>query len=189
MGDSGIARSMIAGETLKRGMPPIAGRETRLFILGSLPGDASIAAQHYYAHPTNQFWRLLGEALSEPLAEFGHEARIARLAERKIGLWDVVAVAERAGSLDGAIRNAAPNPIATLLLDYPKIEAIAFNGKAAARAGRRMLGKAGNVVLIDLPSSSAAFTWPFADKAAVWRALADHCDGGFSAGEKGAREG
>ena len=89
----------------KRSMAPVGSSDARLLILGSLPGDASLAAQRYYAHPTNQFWRLLGAAINEELAALDYEARLDRLAERRIALWDVVADAVRVGSLDGAIRS------------------------------------------------------------------------------------
>jgi TDG/mug DNA glycosylase family protein len=168
------------GQTVKQGMGPIAGRDARLFILGSLPGDASLAAQRYYAHPTNQFWRLLGEAIGEPLAAMDYPERLERLAARRIGLWDVVASAERAGSLDGAIRNAGHNPIERLLANYPKLEAVAFNGTTAAKLGRKLLGTASGIELIDLPSSSAAYTRSFAEKAGVWRKLKRFCLNGVS---------
>ena len=167
---------------IKHGLGPIAAHDARLFILGSLPGDASLAARRYYAHPTNQFWRLLGEALGAPLAALDYDARLERLAERGVGLWDVVASADRAGSLDGAIRRAGHNPIERLLADFPRLEAIAFNGGAAAKAGRKLLGGASSVELIDLPSSSAAYTRPFAEKAAVWRGLSRFCRIGLSGG-------
>jgi len=165
---------------VKHGLGPIAAHDARLFILGSLPGDASLAAQRYYAHPTNQFWRLLSEALGEQLAAMSYAARLERLAERGVGLWDVVASAERAGSLDGAIRQAGHNPIERLLAEFPELEAIAFNGGAAAKAGRKLLGGANGVELIDLPSSSAAHTRPFDDKAAIWRQLGRFCTSGVS---------
>ena len=167
-------------QAVKQGMGPIARRDARLFILGSLPGDASLAAQCYYAHPTNQFWRLVGEAIGEPLAAMDYPERLERLAARGIGLWDVVASAERAGSLDGAIRQAGHNPIERLKDDYPKLEAVAFNGTTAAKLGRKLLGEASWVELIDLPSSSAAFTRSFADKAVVWRQLGRFCSNGVS---------
>lgn len=155
---------------VKYGLPPIAAPDARLFILGSLPGDASLAARQYYAHPTNQFWRLLGQAIGEQLHGFSYEERLARLRERKIGLWDVIAAATRPGSLDQAIREAQHNQVEHLFTDYPDLHAIAFNGSTSARVGRKLIG-ATDIRLIDLPSSSAANTKPFAEKARVWAAV------------------
>jgi TDG/mug DNA glycosylase family protein len=163
---------MTAGR--RTGLPPVARSDARLFILGSLPGDASLAAQRYYAHPTNQFWRLLGSAIGEELQPLSYDQRLKRLAERGIGLWDVIASAARRGSLDQAIREAEHNRIQHLLHDFPKLRAIAFNGSTAAGIGRKLIGEAPpEVSLIDLPSSSAANTRSFAEKAAVWAALGE----------------
>jgi len=157
--------------SVKFGLPPIARPDARLFILGSLPGDASLAARRYYAHPRNQFWRLLGHALGEELHDLPYEKRLERLAVRRVGLWDVVASANRPGSLDQAIREAEHNRIDQLLHDFPGLEAIAFNGGKAAAIGRLLVGQNPNVRLIDLPSSSPAYTRPFAEKAAAWGQL------------------
>jgi hypoxanthine-DNA glycosylase len=157
---------------VKLGLPPIARPDARLFLLGSLPGDASLAAQRYYAHPTNQFWRLLGSAIGEDLQALGYAARLDRLARRRIGLWDVIASASRTGSLDQAIRQAERNQIRHLLRDFPDLRAIAFNGATAAREGRRLIGEVPpDLALVDLPSSSAANTRSFAEKAAAWACL------------------
>jgi hypoxanthine-DNA glycosylase len=153
-------------------MPPIARPDARLFILGSLPGDASLSAQRYYAHPTNQFWRLLGQAIGEDLQMLAYDERLQRLAERRIGLWDVIASANRRGSLDQSIRSAAHNRLEQLRHDYPELRALAFNGSTAAAAGRRLLGDAEGLTLIELPSSSAANTRPFAEKVEAWSVLA-----------------
>ena len=77
------------------GLPHIAHADARLFILGSLPGDASLAAGQYYAHPQNQFWRLVGSLIDEDLHLMPYAARLKRLAERRIGLWDVIGSAVR----------------------------------------------------------------------------------------------
>jgi hypoxanthine-DNA glycosylase len=160
---------------VKAGLPPIARVDARLFVFGSLPGDASLAARQYYAHPSNQFWRLLGGAIGEPLHELDYEARLKRLTERRIGLWDVIASATRRGSLDQAIRDAQHNRIEHLLHDFPDLRAIAFNGCAAAAVGRRLIGEPPRgLTLIGLPSSSAANTRPFADKAAAWSQLREY---------------
>jgi len=159
---------------VKLGLPPIARSDARLFILGSLPGDASLAAQRYYAHPSNQFWRLLGQAIGEELQPLGYEERLERLAARRIGLWDVIASASRRGSLDQAIRDAEHNRIEHLLHDFADLRAVAFNGSTASTIGRKLVGEPPHGLrLIDLPSSSAANTTPFVDKARLWAALGE----------------
>jgi hypoxanthine-DNA glycosylase len=157
---------------VKSGLAAIAGADARLFVLGSLPGDASLAAQRYYAHPTNQFWQLLGSAIGEDLQAKAYEVRLERLAARRIGLWDVIASANRRGSLDQAIRQAQHNQIDHLLHEFPDLQAIAFNGATASAAGRKLIGQPPQALtLIDLPSSSAANTRPLAEKAAAWASL------------------
>ena len=156
---------------VKFGLPSVSRSDARLFILGSLPGDASLAAQRYYAHPTNQFWRLLGLAIDEELQSLAYGERLARLKERRIGLWDVIASASRRGSLDQAIRDAEHNRIEHLLRDHPDLRAIAFNGSAAAAIGRRLIRKPPSLALLDLPSSSAANPTPLGEKARAWSAL------------------
>jgi len=157
--------------TVKRSMPPAGSTDARLLILGSLPGEASLAAQRYYAHPQNQFWRLLGHALEEDLAALAYEDRLQRLAARCIALWDVVGEARRQGSLDGAIRQVIANPLAEYVATHPRLEAIAFNGKTAGRLGRLAIGQPERIRLIDLPSSSPAYTLPFDEKARRWSVL------------------
>lgn len=160
--------------TVKVGLPPVARADARLFILGSLPGDASLAARQYYAHPRNAFWKLVGSVVDEDLQRLDYDSRLARLATNRIGLWDVVARATRPGSLDQKIRDAGHNPLAEFLAGFPKLEAVAFNGGVAALAGRKLLAKV-PLNLIDLPSSSPANTRPFAEKAAAWSVLRTYC--------------
>jgi TDG/mug DNA glycosylase family protein len=168
--------------SVKVGLPPIARADATLFILGSLPGDASLAARRYYGHSTNQFWRLLESAIGVALHPLSYEERLDRLAEHRIGLWDVIASASRRGSLDQSIREAEHNQIDHLLHDFPRLRAIAFNGATAAAIGRKLVGEAPrHIALIDLPSSSAANTRPFDEKASAWATLAQFCSGRQSA--------
>ena len=144
---------------------------TRVLILGSLPGEASLAAGRYYAHPQNQFWRLLGEVVGRDVASLDYDARLAATLTARIGLWDTVASARREGSLDAALREveraALPDFVATL----PALRAIGFNGATAAKIGRRALGDI-PLILIDLPSSSPAHAaMTFAQKAERWKSL------------------
>ena len=162
--------------TRKSSMAPVGAKDARLIVLGSLPGDASLAAQRYYAHPTNQFWRLLGAAMGEELAGLAYAARLERLAARGVALWDVVAEAVRPGSLDGAIRGVRGNALAEFVAGHQRVEAVAFNGKTAAAIGRKALAGTAGVWLIDLPSSSAAYTLGLGAKAVRWQCLAEHVD-------------
>jgi hypoxanthine-DNA glycosylase len=159
-------------DPIKRSMAPAGAKRPQLLLLGSLPGEASLAAQRYYAHPQNQFWRLLGQAIGEPLAAFDYGVRLECLAGRGIGLWDVVGEARRSGSLDGALRQVSANPLAVYLADQPQLRAVAFNGQTASKIGRRVLGDPA-LTLIDLPSSSPAYTLAFAQKAERWSVLAN----------------
>ena len=152
-------------------MPPVGSTDATLLILGSLPGEASLRAQRYYAHPQNQFWRLLGAAIGEELAGLGYEQRLARLTARGIALWDVVGEARREGSLDGAIREATANKLVDFVRTHARLRAVAFNGNTATRIGRAALAALKNVELIELPSSSPAYTQPLAQKAERWCVL------------------
>ena len=157
-------------DSVKSGLQPVARADARLFILGSLPGDASLSAQRYYAHPTNQFWRLLGAAIGEKLQVLDYEERLRRLAKRRIGLWDVIGSASRRGSLDQAIRSADHNRLDQLLDNFPELQALAFNGSTAATAGRRLWAEP--IGCADRHARERGQYAPFADKARAWAVLA-----------------
>ena len=123
----------------KRSFPPVVDANTRLLVLGSLPGEASLAAQRYYAHPRNLFWTLMGEVLAEDLVGLDYEDRLAALLRHRVGLWDVVAEASRAGSLDAAIRDPHENDLLSLVRSLPELRAVAFNGGTSAKVGLRQL--------------------------------------------------
>ena len=157
---------------LKQGLAPIADASTRLFILGSLPGDASLAARQYYGHPRNQFWTLLSRVIGEDLQSLDYGARLERLMQHRIGLWDVVADAERPGSLDQSMKRVGHNPLADYFAEFSRLEAVAFNGSTAASIGHKLLAGT-KLRLVDLPSSSPANTRPFSEKALAWRVLTE----------------
>lgn len=157
---------------LKFAFPPSVDADTRLLILGSLPGDASIRQGEYYAHRGNAFWHLLGDVLEEDLRGLPYAMRLKRLKGRAVGLWDVIESAKREGSLDGSIRGAELRDLGLFVSRLPALRAVAFNGKTAATHGRRQLGNRAGLTLIDLPSSSGAYASLSREKKAeAWRAL------------------
>jgi hypoxanthine-DNA glycosylase len=152
---------------------PVVAPDTRVLVLGSLPGEKSLAASRYYAHPQNRFWHLIGKVVGRDMAPLDYDARLAALLEAKVGLWDTVASAHRAGSLDAAIRKAEHNSLAELAAWLPELRAVGFNGATSAKIGMHQLAGSG-LALIPLPSSSPAnASVPLAEKEQRWLALAD----------------
>lgn len=156
---------------VKRGFPPVVDGGVRVLILGSLPGEASLAARQYYGHPRNAFWRLMEQVLDVPLTPLPYEERLAALLARRVGLWDVIAEAQRPGSLDAAIRDPAANDLLALIETLPDLKVVAFNGGTAAKLGGKLLGD--SVQTLALPSSSPAHAArTFEQKLEAWRSLA-----------------
>ena len=155
-------------------LPPVLLSDTRLVVLGSFPGLASLRAQQYYAHPRNQFWPLLSALWGIDLVGLSYERRVAEASARGLGLWDVYASCRRVGSLDSAIRDAVFNDLASLRQRAPGLRAIAHNGGESARAMHHT--QALGIAVIRLPSTSPAHaSWSFERKLAVWReALVAH---------------
>lgn len=155
------------------GLAPLLRADARVLILGSFPSAASLAAQQYYAHPQNQFWRILGAVLEQPLIDMDYAARTLAVKQAGIAIWDVYGACQREGSLDSAIRAAAANDVAGLKQSAPHLRRVCFNGQLAGKFAPAMQA-AGYEVFI-LPSTSPAYTLPLAAKLAAWRAaLAVH---------------
>ena len=176
----GRARSEVVAirdDTLgtKRGLPPVIARDARVLILGSFPGEASLAARQYYAHPRNHFWPLLGAVLDAPLPTLAYRERLATLRRHRIALWDTIVSCVREGSLDGSIRNAERGEVARMHRAAPDLQLVCFNGKTSARA-EPVWREAGYATLV-LPSTSPAYTRPFSEKLAAWRTIGDFLSG------------
>jgi hypoxanthine-DNA glycosylase len=161
-----------------RGFPPIAAPDARLLILGSLPGQASLAARQYYAQPQNAFWRIMGELFGAG-PDVPYEGRAERLRASGVALWDVCKSAARPGSLDSAIDLATvvPNDLAGFLRIHPRIEWICTNGATAHRLYRRLVqpglpAHEQALPLYVLPSTSPAHaSLRYAQKLQRWRLL------------------
>jgi len=156
---------------LLTGLAPVIAPDTRILLLGSFPGAASLAAQQYYAHPRNQFWKLVGALVGEDLYGLPYDERLPRLLAHRFGLWDVLAACEREGSLDASIRKPAANDFERLRHLCPQFETVGFNGQASGKFAPQF-AQAGYRTVV-LPSSSPAhMAMTFEQKLAVWRQLA-----------------
>ncbi len=153
---------------LLEGLPPVIAPGTRLIVLGSFPGAASLRAQQYYGHPRNHFWPLLQALWGVPLVGRPYEERIEELKRRGLGLWDIYARCRREGSLDTAIEAAEVNDLASLRVLAPGLAHVAHNGGESARAMKQVASY--GYAVWRLPSSSPAnASWSFERKLAAWR--------------------
>ena len=165
-------------EALLQGLPPLIHAQTRVIILGSFPGVRSLQSQQYYAHPQNQFWRLVFSIISasspHEICADSYENRSKRLLDAGLGCWDVYASCERQGSLDSAIRHAQLNDLGQLKQLCPQLQAIAHNGGESHSHAKHT--QALGLPVYKLPSSSPAnASWSFERKLAAWRqALSPH---------------
>lgn len=155
----------------QRGLPPVIDGGTRVLVLGSFPGLASLAARQYYAHPRNHFWPIMAALTGEPLTALSYAERLARLRAHRIGVWDVIVACDRKGSSDQAIRNAERAQLHRVQRVAPALCVVAFNGNTAATALPEW--RAAGYATLRLPSTSPAYTRPLQEKLAAWRILAD----------------
>ncbi len=149
-----------------------------------MPGQASLQATQYYAHPRNAFWPIVLSAINglppsyEKAQQVAYNERLRLAKSAGFALWDVLAECSRPGSLDSNIERSSEvvNPILQWLEKQPTVKRVCFNGKTSAAVFNRHLGKAAaandrlrDVVYTTLPSTSPAHAaMSLEDKAAVW---------------------
>jgi hypoxanthine-DNA glycosylase len=156
---------------LKHSFPPVVDPRVHVLVLGSLPGEQSLALARYYGNPRNLFWRLMSEVIDVDLVPLAYPARLEALLAARVGLWDTIGSARRQGSLDSAIKDHSANDLVGLVESLPALRAIGFNGGKSAAIGRRQLAGRDHPKLLALPSSSPAFTLAFDAKRAEWLKL------------------
>ena len=150
--------------------PPIINENSKILILGSIPGVKSLEMQQYYAHPQNHFWPLLQalwpEHVQPPREDYAD--RCEWLLARGLGLWDVYASCEREGSLDSAIRNPVVNDFAGLRARCPSLKLALHNVGESFKHARPVAAL--GLATVRLPSTSPAnASWRFEQKMQAWR--------------------
>jgi double-stranded uracil-DNA glycosylase len=158
--------------------PPIATKNSRVLILGSMPGIKSLAAQQYYAHPQNAFWKIMTALFQAPVETY--DQRVALIKQNGLALWDVLKFCERHGSLDTSIDDATieVNDFTGFFKKYPDVRRVFFNGaKSEAEFLKRVLPSLPEKItqrleLHRLPSTSPAHAgMNMAAKLKAWRAI------------------
>jgi hypoxanthine-DNA glycosylase len=169
-------------EVPSSGFPPVARKNARVLVLGSLPSEASLSAGEYYAHPRNAFWKIMKEITG---ASGSYEDRCRALMDAGIAVWDVLASSIRPGSLDADIRlsSAVANDFGRFFAEHSELQIVCFNGRKAELMFRRFVMPSilqSDVDFAVLPSTSPAHaSVPVAQKLAHWRGIIEpHIGGG-----------
>lgn len=154
-----------------RSFKPVVNSQSRVLILGSMPGGESLRKNQYYGHEQNAFWPLISKLLNVPCPA-DYQARLDMLLSRGIALWDVIKSCERKGSLDSNIKNAAVNDFNEFFADYPSIKHVFFNGSKAYSMFLRHIGFAfENIEFTKLGSTSPAHAVSFETRLYDWKRI------------------
>ena len=151
--------------------PPVISQDSKILILGSVPGVKSLEMSQYYAHPQNHFWKIIFSLLNETFST-NYRVRMAVLEKHGIALWDVIDSCERVGSLDSKIRNEEANDILQLLKNHPNIKAIYCNGQKSYKNIQKILKNETSIPIVALPSTSPAYaSLNFQQKLEQWKVI------------------
>lgn len=135
--------------------PSISNKESKILVLGTMPGIVSLEVNQYYGHPRNAFWKLLFMLFEQPFS-MDYEVRKKLALTNGIAIWDVLQACERKGSLDSAIKQEIPNDFELFFKEHPNIECIVFNGQKAAQFFKKYVKGADGYKQITVPSTSPA---------------------------------
>lgn len=152
---------------------PIVNEHSEILILGSVPGVKSLEMQQYYAHPQNQFWRLMFHLFDEEFST-DYNTRLELLKTNKVALWDVIESCERKGSLDTEIKYEIDNNILELIESHHNIKTIFCNGQKSYKNLLKILGKDFKIPIMVLPSTSPLHTVKFEEKLESWKVIKEY---------------
>lgn len=154
---------------MKKAFEPVIDDNSKILILGTMPGEKSLELQQYYGNRGNHFWKIIFEMFNLPFST-DYIERIRLLKEKGIALWDVLQYCDREGSLDSNIKNELPNNFEVFYTEYPNIKAVLFSSKNAMKYYDRYVGRKPYIKYYVLPSPSGAnATKSFIQKLEEWK--------------------
>lgn len=156
---------------MKASFPPIETKDSKVLILGTMPGERSLTLQQYYGHKSNQFWKIMFELFEEQFSD-NYRDRVSLIKRNEIALWDVLSHCEGRGSSDSKIKNEVPNDFVSFYENHPKITHVFFTSKKAEKFYNKYVGKSPKRQYYTLPSPSRANTWKtYEAKLGEWRQI------------------
>ncbi|MDH5464843.1 MAG: DNA-deoxyinosine glycosylase, partial [Thiovulaceae bacterium] len=115
----------------KHPFEPLLTPFSQFLVLGTFPSIKSFENNFYYAHPRNQFWKILASIFDTKLETTEMKRQFCET--KKIALWDVFAQAQRSSnnSSDTNLKETRVNDISKLVQEYPHIKELFFTSKKA----------------------------------------------------------
>ena len=154
----------------KYSFPPIVDENSKVLILGTMPGERSLKLNQYYANPQNQFWKIM-TFVTEDNLQTTYKEKTDLLLKNKIAIWDALMHCEREGSLDADISEEVANDFDSFYTEHPNINAVFFNGGKSSEYYCTYIGLCKDKSFCTLPSTSSANTSMTLDrKAQIWKA-------------------
>ena len=134
-------------------LEPVADKNSKILILGTMPSPKSREEAFYYAHPRNRFWSVLSHLFGAKLET--KEDKTNFLLSHNIALWDVLHSCEIISAADSSIKNPVANDISSIV-NNSEIKMIFTTGKTAFSLYNRLCRNDTGIDAIPLPSTSPA---------------------------------
>ena len=140
------------------GFEPIIYPNSKVLILGSLPGKVSLEKKMYFADKGNYFWKFLSLFLNKSYPETNEE-KMVMLMNSGVALWDVyksgirIDKNEKKTSNDKDIYDYELNDIRGILKQFPQIKKIGVAGKTAYKSFKKAFH---DIDAVCLPSTSGS---------------------------------
>lgn len=146
-----------------------------------MPGNVSLQATQYYAHPRNAFWFIIESLFSDKI-NLSYSERQKLIVEHHVAVWDVLASCDRNGSLDSSIKASSivANDFVNFFNINPTIKTVFFNGGTAEKVFMKAFKTASfldndELNFIRLPSTSPAHAaMTKQQKLQSWRVVVEH---------------
>jgi hypoxanthine-DNA glycosylase len=151
--------------------PPISNAQSKILILGTMPGKDSLKYNQYYAHSRNAFWKIMFALFNTPFSN-DYEVKKSLLLNNNIALWDVLKACKRESSLDSDILEEEPNDLKLFLKNHPQINHLFFNGQSSMNYFKHYV-KEISLPHTLLPSTSPAYTISLEKKLNQWSVITE----------------
>ena len=141
----------------KNSFDSVSNSETKILVIGTMPGNISLLKGEYYCNPRNRFWKNISNITKRNLP-LDYNGKLEMLLNAKIGIWDVAFKATRKGSLDRDIENVEPNYLESFIEMHKNIRNIVFNGQKAENLFNKYFERKYDIKYISMPSTSSTNT-------------------------------